>query len=463
MFRGETKLINMKANTMVWVVGIIVAGLIVAAFGTGMFTLPARPGSGSGTGTQLPGATAGTPFSSYVSSWEFTAQDSAAQDDADDVDVVVMEWDETKNADLVSKGYLDCSGATPVLFDGDNREVDIAEENLCAINIYKGLNDASWTGGTIENVLDDYLKVKQADMAVEDADDGADETVVLSTSKVYLVVVSEVATTDDEDVIPFAFLLAADGTTNLDATSYEDGSITVFFNYQYFSEAGAHSKLQISGECNDDEDNSGINLGASLDGAIHTSLTTGTTITLDCEVYVEVTEDGYAFPLVNDLATSTSEEAYIVFGPYGENTTQGSWIEYGSTGLTGDVAYSSANGDTAQILWQGSSACGVTLTDSSSTDAVKGGAENLYESLNTCFAASSENYGNGAIVGLVDDGATLTIPVKIVEVMVDYDLATAANDEIVSAAEGSSAESFFDIDLIGLESSTDRLAQTLSG
>ncbi len=428
-----------------------IALVCTIVFGGFMFAAVSQTGMPSGQDVVIQTESAPGSFSGYDVEFSFAAGDgSDAQDAEADLDIDILVWDETKNEQLAGRSlskpkyYLDCAGVVPAKFDGNDATIKLKPENYCQINVYKFW--AVFTAGDSETYLDDVLELEKADM--DDTDGTGTMYQHVDAGVVYLVTVTEASDSDEEDVIPFAFLFTSVTSTTFDREELENGNINVNFAGSYHSDATAHSKLQISGECEDNQGNN-MNLDSSLDGAISSSLTTATTINLDCDIEVEVTEDGYAQILRNPLAESQSEKPYLVLTPYGENATIGTWTEYGTGSLTGDVAYSASNVDTAQILWESSTACGVVLTDDSATDAVKNGNEKLRDL--------------SCLQDIYDDGAKIVIPVSITQVKVDYDLATAANDEVVSAASGSSAESFFDVDLVGLESTSDMIAQTLSG
>lgn len=390
-------------------------------------------------------------FAAYDVEFQMIAGDgSDAQDAEADLDIDILEWDASKNDQLAGRSgsqpkyYLDCANAKPVKFDGEHTDVDVPDSALCKVNAYKFW--ASFTAGDSETYLDDVLTLTKADL--DDVDGSGTMEYQLRAGKTYLVTVTEGADADEDDVVPFAFLLSSDTTTTLNRESLEDGSINVRFSRSYWSDAVAHSKIQVSGECEDNQGND-MNLDSSLNGAISSSLTTATTINLDCDIDVEITEDGYALLMRNELAESESEKPYVKFIPFGESNDD-NWIAYGTGNLTGDVGYSSSDSASDQIIWEGSTACGVVLTDDSATDAVKYGDEKLRDI--------------SCLVDLYDDNAKLTMPISITQVKVDYDASADGGDETVDANSGSSAEDFFNITMIGMESSTAYVTgQTLSG
>ena len=406
-------------------------------------------------------------FNRYDVEFDFNAKDgSDAQDSESDLDIDCFVWDASVQDDLDStgggdnKGYVDCSGAQPMVMTGEETVYTLSNKNFCTLNLYKFWQDSSFNAGDSETKLDDYLNLQAADIDPIDASGGTESIDGIPVKRTILCTVTEGATADNEDVVPFAFLFTVEPAKLPEqmASDINDGTTNFRIEYKYYSEAGAHSKLKISGDWEDDEGNSG-DLDSSLDGLIDSSLTTATTVSYDGNIYVEIKEDGYAEPLVNPLATNNLEKAYLVMTPYGEDDGDESWVEYGNANLTGDVPYSSSNVATDQIIWQGSSACGVTLTDDSGTDAVKMGDEKIYEG--SCFVSSSTT--KDGITGIFDDDGELVIPFSIDEVKVDYDASTDGTNEQVDANSGSSPEDLFDVDMVGLESSTDLIAQTISG
>jgi len=366
------------------------------------------------------------------------------QDSEDDMDVDIFVWDADKNSDLLDKNYVDCSGAKPALHSGSSNQITLAEENFCKLNVYKMW--ASWTAGDTETKFSEELS--QAAKDLDDVDASAGTTsATLRANQVYLVTFAEVADGDEDDVIPMAFLMKSDGKTIFDPTEFENGNVNTRFNIKYYNDAAAASKVKIGGECTDSEDNNPT-LTSALNGLVDSSLTSATTIDVDCDIEVEVTKDGYGLFLYNELAQSNAEQAYLSIEPYGVNSTN-AWVEYGGQGLTGDIGFS-ATAANSSIVWQGMEACGEVITSDSSTDAVVMGNEKIYASSSNCL---SDN--------VFDAGATVTIPIHIDSVKVDYDAAVDADDAQIDCASGSSPEPFADINLVGLESSSDMIGQTL--
>jgi hypothetical protein len=263
-----------------------------------------------------------------------------------------------------------------------------------------------------------------------------------------------------------AFLVESATQTTLDADELENGNINVRFTVDAYADAGANSKLTVSGDYEDSEDNDGT-LTSALAGVVDSSLTTATSVDIDGHVILEVNSEGYALPLSNPLAQSNSEKAYVVVTPYGLGhngssysacSTENSeaWEEYGTGDLTGDVAYNSDECPTAdQIIWQGFDYCGYTITDSSTSDAVKSGDEKIYEP--DCWDIEKRN----GVWGIWDDDAQIEMDFHIDTLTVDYDAAVNASNGQLDYASGSSPEVLADIDLVGMESTSDLLAQTL--
>lgn len=400
-------------------------------------------------------------FGGYDFEMQTTALDgSSAQDSEADVDIDLFEWNPEKNDDLVDDHYLDCSMATPARFDGTNTQIELQEKNFCDINPYKFWQDSNFYGGDSETKIDDHLILVKADL--KDVDDGTESNYAyhVAAGKTYLVTVTESASTDNEDIVPFAFLFTSAKETTFDPSEMENGNINVRFIAKYYSEAIAHSKKKVSGTYEDSEDNDG-DLDSGLAGIVDSSLTTATAVDIDGNIELELSADGYALLLENPLAQSNSEKPYLVVTPYGLSTGDGvewAWEEYGTGNLTGDVGYgTTAVPSSDEIIWQAFDVCGITITDSSTSDAVKGGDEKQYEP--SCFTDASER--KMGVYGLFDDDAKLVIDYSIDTVTVDYDLAVNASNAQLDYASGSSPEVIADIDLVSLQASTDAIAQTL--
>jgi hypothetical protein len=266
-----------------------------------------------------------------------------------------------------------------------------------------------------------------------------------------------------------AFLFESATETTLDADELENGNINVRFAVDSYADAGASSKLTISGSYEDSEDNDG-NLDSTLAGVVDSSLTTdgGTSIDLDGTIEIEVNKEGYALILVNPLAQSNSEKAYLVVTPYGLGHNGSSyacggtanseaWEEYGTGDLTGDVKYSASGcATTDEIIWQGFDVCGETITDSSTSDAVKKGDEKIYEP--SCWSVEKRN----GVYGLFGDDASIEMDWHIDTISVEYDASVNASNSVLDYNSGSSPEVIADVDLVGLEDpSQDLLSQTL--
>jgi hypothetical protein len=230
-----------------------------------------------------------------------------------------------------------------------------------------------------------------------------------------------------------------------------DGTTNVRIAYKYLSDAFAEGEYTVFGSWSDDENNEGT-LDASLDGFCDSGLTTSTSIDVDVEYGFKIDKDGYAIILDNNLlASGNTEKSSLTITPYGENATSGVWVEYNAVDdLTGDVAFSTGNVDTNQIIFQAETTgdCLHTLVSDSSSDAVVDGDEKMYD----CFAGKNAKGYN----------AEVTWSLSVDEVLVDYDDSVTANDEELNCASGSSGENLFDIDVVGIVSATDYLAQTLS-
>lgn len=392
---------------------------------------------------------------------EFEVHDLGnAQDAAADIDIDIFEWDPSKNGDLVDDHMVDCSGVTPAMFDGSSTQTDVPQNAFCGINVYKFWSDPNYNAGDSETKLSEHLKIVKADL--DDIGGSGTTSYHLNNEKVYLVTIAEGAAADTDDLVPMAFLFEASSETTLDASELENGNINVRFSVDGYADAGANSKLTVSGTYEDSEDNDGT-LTSALAGIVDTSLTTATTIDLDGTVAVEVNKNGYALILKNPLFQSNSEKAYVTVSPYGEGTNEtaypsssAAWEEYGTGDLTGDTAYGNTVQVTNdQIIWAGFDFCGYTITDSSTSDAVKDGDEKIYEP--SCWNLEKRN----GVWGIWDNNAEIEMDFHIDTVPVDYDAAVNATNAQLDYASGSSPEVFADIDLVGMESTSDLLAQTL--
>jgi hypothetical protein len=424
------------------------AGVLWAIFGVGVllviaiFLVVQQTATTSERTEQILTGKVGAPISQFTVEFQGIALASGAQDAEGDLDYDIFEWNDADNAELANtKHYLDCAGVVPATFDGTNTDIDIVDANMCDVNINKFWS--SFTAGDSELKVDDVLVLVKADL---DDVDGSTTSYQLKTNDVYLVTVTEGADADEDDVIPHAFLITSANTTTLNVEDILDGTVKIRFENKYESDAVAASKTRLSGSCTDDEDNE-PQLDSSLNGFVDSSLTTATTITADCVINVEVTEDGYKVALMNELANSNSERAYLQVDPYGENGTA-VWSEYGTNGLTGDVGFSITTN--SSIVWEGMSVGTAQITSDSTTDAVVLGGEKLY----------AESYG---FFKDITKGSPMVIPVSISEIKVDYDASTAGGNWQIDANSGSSAEAIADFNLVGHEATTDIIGQTLNG
>ncbi len=399
---------------------------------------------------------------------EFDSSDSAEQDDPDDVEWHIFEITSDDLDILKDENHLDCDNAfaNPVVIDFSKPTVTVAEEGMqwiegmptgdnpfCRVNLYRGYQTADWQ----DDLEGDGIELIAKDLGDVDSDAGATEEATMSKAGgKYLVMVRAVIGTEVGDVIPFAFVVQLAEKVDKDLigqSAFDDfniGTTNVRLEYNYLSDALESGEYQLGGVAMDDEDHE-KDLDASLNGWMHSDLTTSTSIDLTAVIELKVSEDGYAIVLDNPLASGNTERAYLTVTPYGENgTADGVWLEYGTSGITGDVPFSTANVNTKQILFQAEmqEECDNTIVSSSGEDSVVDGNEKLYE----------------CTEGQVAKGKNAVVEWHIFfdEILVDYDDSATANDEEVNGASGSSGEDLADIDLIGLASATDRIAQTLS-
>lgn len=394
--------------------------------------------------------------------------DIGAQDATADVDIDVLPFKFSDNAQLVANHLADCSGVVPAVWDGTTTRVTVESGNFCVVNTWKMWRDANFNAGDAETQFDDWLgNTVEADM--NEFDEGSGTVLVsnkIAADRMYFVIISEGATTDDEDIVPVVLLIGSTLTSTLSEQSLSDGSIDIIWEVPIYSDADAESRTKELGECTDDTANQNVvSLDSNFNNPIHSSNTASTNLTLKCTFDHEITRNGYATVLINPVANAQSEMAYMVFDPWCEQDSTGSgateeWVQYATGNCTGDVAFSAAGSTADQILWESSFACGEQLTDSSGTDAVKRGGENLYEP--SCFTSSATK--KNGITGIFDKGGKLTYDLQINVVQVDYDLAATVADEVIGTASGGAAgEAFFNFSLITLESSSDRIGLTLGG
>lgn len=395
----------------------------------------------------------------------------SAQDAEADIDIDMFEYNTKTNQILIENNFADCTNAVPAIWDGTGT-VTLTDENYCILNTYKYWSDSNFNAGDSETQLTaEGIRSIAADY--DDVDGtGTTEKTDATPGEVIFVTIKEQATTDDEDIVPHAFLIqtAKKVASASLAKSINDGDENALFKDYYYSHAGAESKLSYGGSCKDNQGHSSISLDSNWHDAIDTSLTTATTVNLDCKMYIEITDDGYALPLVNSIAETQAEHAYVKFTPHGESYCAGTeaWQKYGTCNYTGDVQYSTSDTTDAQTLWEGSYGCGSALTSDSGTDSVALGDEKLYfgTARNDCTSAAKSpdvktKYG---ITGIFDEGARLYLDISVDGVKVDYDAAQSGSDETVGAAShAASTEAFFNVTLVTTESVKDYAARNLSG
>jgi hypothetical protein len=349
----------------------------------------------------------GDEFSRYSLDLFFRAIDGAAAQDADsDLEYDIFVWDETKNADLVDDGIMDCSGVTPVKFDGKSTVYTITNDNKCKMNFYKFFRDSSYNGANEETKIDDSLTPYEVDQ-------GENASPSLLSGEEYLIVVTESASTDTFDVEPFAFIMTSTKTTTLNQESIEAGTVKIQINYRYYSDAVEHSKVSMGGSCDDSTGNS-PNLGTSLDNALHSG-TVGqpTNFDLDCEIEVTIDSNGYRTFFENPMAESDTERAYIRAYPYvvGYNVTfDGGVIQkitspaLSGTGVVKFATTPAATGN--YTMMQSLSVCGKEITNNDATDANVNIGSKLYQGEDI-----------DCLKDAFDKGGKVTIPVKMVDII----------------------------------------------
>jgi len=427
--------------------GVVISGiLLMAAFF--LVINPLIQGTGLAPGDRITTlVTEPVAMARYTAEFDFDSIDPAAQDSDDDVDLDIFEWDATKNADLVRKGYLDCSGVTPASFDGMAVDVELASPNFCKINYYKYWQDSSFTGGDSETQLDDYLRLTEADVDVKTH--STPDYITLTAGKVYLVTVKESATTDNWDVVPYAFLMTSGTTTNLNVEDILDGTVKITFKYRYYTDAGTEGKFKIGGECTDSEDGS-TTLDSTLEGALDTSITANSTgVDIVCDLSVEITKDGYALIMNNPLADSNSEKSYMqaqVWGQSWTNASYGTWQQ-----LAEDATYKLkfAAADPGAVgyytMWQETVLDGITVTDDSTTNC---------DVNNLAKLRDTPALGNN----IYDDGAEIIIPVKFLKIVKVWSAGTAATGS-ASLGDGdetlANSDDMLDLSIYSTEGGTD--------
>jgi hypothetical protein len=458
-----TKMKGLSMPGAIIVSALLIVGSIVVVFGGLSFSVQQEQNDDLIQGLTTAG------FGGYDFEMNLVAKDgSTAQDSEADYDIDIFRWDESKNSDLANDYYLDCSGATPVTFDGDKTQYDVPESAFCEINPYKWWQNTNFNAGDSETKIDDHLSLEKADL--KDVDDGTESNYMwhLAASQTYLVTYTEGAATDNEDVIPGAFLVtSASKSSTFTDGQLDDGSVNIRFTVSYYSDAtdSAHARFKVDGVAEDSENNEN-DLSSSLGGLVDSSLTTATSVNYDGTVVVEVTRDGYGIILKNPLAQSATEKPYLTVTPYGEGTngtafpsSSAAWEEYGTGDLSGDVGYgTTVQATNDQIIWQDFSFCGESISDSSTSDSVKKGDEKLYEP--SCFvnAATKKN----GVWGIWDDDSKIEMTWSISSLTVDYDSAVNATNGALDYASGSSPEVIADIDAFSVHDTTsDFVAQTL--
>lgn len=395
---------------------------------------------------------------------------TTAQDTENDVEIDVFETDNDCLAELYSHGYVNCIGVVPAMnlqgssmielatypFAMKNFGLPTAAVGWCKVNEYYAWQTAS--AADIEARFDDYCTIKEEDMDVKKSTAGATESVLVTTGKTYLVVVTENADTDEQDVIPHAFLITANPKTTLDPSDLEAGTTKITVDWKYYSDAfaDASSAVDIDAEMTSDSENKLPSLtisSSNISGVIDSSLTTAVSnfdFAADIEVCVD--EDGYALLLVNGMPNAgNTEQGALVVDVYGiSNESIGNWTEVSST--TARYTSSTPTDSTYDyIIWASSEACGIELTSDSESSALVYAGEKLRPAQATCLR------------NLYDDEC-LIIPVKVQDIgSVDYDAATIQNDTILQAESGTSPEGIFDLNLYGMESTTnDAIARGLT-
>jgi len=418
----------MKKGLGGWAIALPIGVVILLVAGLWSFVIsPLAQSTGlAGDDKPLVLAQMESTFSSYRAEFDLDPIDTSAQDEYGDVDIDVFEYTVAGNDNLVAEHYVDCSGATPAVFDGSNSQVEVTSENLCVVNYYLFWQDTNFNAGDSETKLDDEIKLHEADLRVVGASGTADEYTDIKAGKTYLVTVVENASTDKQDVVPFAFLISSGTTTTLDPSEIENKNVVITFSHDYYADAVAESKFQLGGTCEDSEDGE-TSLDQTLEGALSSSITAGTTgVTIDCDVEIDITKDGYAIILDNPLADSNGQKSYLkgkVWGQSWTNASYGTWQE-----LAEDATYKIkyASGDPASAgyytMWEATYLDGIEITSDSTTNCDVNNEEKLRET-----PALSKNY--------FDDDATITIPVKFESIVAVNASGTTASAGATSADE----------------------------
>ena len=394
-------------------------------------------------------------FSQIAYKFDFQARDgSDAQDNEVDLDIDCFEYDADCNAGSKEDSYFDCSGVTPVKWDGDSNSasgVQITEKNLCKVGWYKFWSE--FTAGNEETSIDDNCDTVSKGTDRDPYSSNSSDYVLMASGNQY--VCTAVDTGEKEDAIPFAVLIEVPTKTNYESTSITDKTADVILKYKYHSDALTHSKTKVSIDCDDSDGNQPSMTDSSLNGFVDTSLTTAKTLSwVKCDLEVEITEDGYLLPLVNPLPDSDVEKGYLLVEPMGFNFT-GSSTNCNSTGedetgcnpkLSGSSVVYDTSAFINGIPYGGSTVCGVQMTSNSVTDAIINGNEYIYPEEATCLK------------NIKDDGATMTLPIKLSTVPVKY---VSENNSDIYINTG---EEVMDISVVTVLNSTgDVIGQDLTG
>lgn len=392
-------------------------------------------------------------FAQIEVAFDFESIDLAAQDSQSDYDHDTFEWTPEINEDLVDKHYVDCSGATPVAWSGGaDTVVTVPDSAMCQVNFYKFTQ--SFTAADVETSIEAKAPTVKADLQDWTVANNASTTYKFDNTKTYMT--CSIDTSEYSDLIPSCFLWELPTATTLDTDSVAGGDVEVVFKRKHYSDAQGESRVTISGTCSDSEDND-VTLSSGLDGMLHSSLTTAVTNwDTDCTVEVEVNKDGYKLIMDNPLADGETEKAYIQFEPYGANwndTTNSSWGKVANTDSC-TTYFSSTRSSTAgnYTIWESMVGCGSEITDDDTA-----GTGSLVHANEKIRSAS-------CFKDLADKGDYMEIDVSISNVAsVDYDASTSANNTILEANSGSSAEDVVDISMFGpLNTSSDIVGQVLT-
>ena len=393
----------------------------------------------------------GDRYSAVTFAVDATEADSANQDDEADVGIDFFKWNPTVQAKLADKEIIDCSmnpdGESQATYknywDGSSRNFEI--EHFCAINYYD-----FWKGFTAGDE-----EVKLASLADAEAVSGCTDkstvagagainstsTCTLSAGECFLVTMNENADSDEEDVIPTAFVVCMPERTKLNVEQIEAGGIDITGSFRYNGEAITSGQTKLDGVCDDSEDNA-IDIGSSLNGVVDSSLTSATTSwTADCDVTIELKKDGYKMIVLNPISSDDTEKGYMKVDTWGFNATT---ADNGLASVAvsgGSVAYDVTD-FTDGILHASMSVCGIAISDNSGSDALSDDAnDKLYD------VSCMKN---------IVYGEKITIPIKVGSTTVFYQSANYSDTTL------STAEQLIDLSLIGIESTTDAIGQNLT-